>query len=303
MDDVIVVGAGVIGLTTAVMLAERGVNVRVWSRGGPAPTASEVSGGLCWPYRIEPQERAVEWAVRSFRNFAWLAEQPARTGVRLVRGTLEDDAGGSVPGEWLSLIGSPPRTPLVDMQTYLPYLQGRLAAAGGRREQREISSVAEAAAEAPVVINCSGLGARELAGDARMQPVRGQIVVVENPGIDEWFLASRSDSGETQTTYLLPQPYGLLLGGTAEEDNEDLTPDPATTEAIVRRCARFRPAVADARIIEERVGLRPYRPRVRLETQELPGGTLCVHNYGHGGAGVTVSWGCALDVLRLLDAA
>ncbi len=303
MDDVIVVGAGVIGLTTAVMLAERDADVRVWSREEAAPTASEVSGGLCWPYRIEPQERAVEWAVRSFRNFAWLAEQPARTGVRLVRGTLEDDAGDSVPDAWHSLIGNPPRTPLVDMQTYLRYLRGRLAAAGGRVEQRGITSLDEAAAEAPVVVNCTGLGARELAGDTGMQPVRGQIVVVENPGIDEWFLASRTDSGDPQTTYLLPQPYGLLLGGTADEDAEDLTPDPAVTEAIVRRCSRFRPEVADARIIEERVGLRPYRPRVRLERQELPGGATCVHNYGHGGAGVTVSWGCALDVLRLLDGA
>ena len=301
MDDVIVVGSGVIGLTTAVMLAERGLNVRVWSREEVTPTASAVSGGLCWPYRIEPQERAVEWAVRSFRNFAWLAEQPSLTGVRLVRGELEDGSAGSVPPEWLSLIGSPPRTPLVDMQTYLPYLQGRLTAAGGRCEQRELSSLAEASAEAPVVVNCSGLGARELAGDTGMRPVRGQIVVVENPGIEEWYLSSRS--GGTEITYLLPQPYGLLLGGTSEEGAEDLTPDPATTEAIVRRCARTHPAVAGAHILEERVGLRPYRPRVRLETQQLPDGALCVHSYGHGGAGVTVSWGCALDAVRLLDAA
>ncbi|HEV7627022.1 MAG TPA: FAD-dependent oxidoreductase, partial [Streptomyces sp.] len=163
MDDAIVVGGGVAGLTTAVLLAERGMGVRVLSRDEDSGTASGISGGLCWPYRIEPREQAVGWAVRSFRNFAWLAEQPALTGVRLVRGTLDDD--GSAPREWLSLVGSPPRSPVVDMRTYLPYLRGRLAAAGGRCEQRELSSLAEASAQASTVINCSGMGARELVGD------------------------------------------------------------------------------------------------------------------------------------------
>jgi D-amino-acid oxidase len=301
MDDVIVVGGGVNGLTTAVLLAERGLSVVVVSRDEESRTASAISGGLCWPYRIEPQKQAVEWAVRSFRNFAWLAEQPALTGVRLVRGTLEDGSADSVPPEWLSLTGSPPRTPLVDMQTYLPYLRGRLTAAGGRCEQRELSSLAEASAHASAVVNCSGLGARELVGDQEMRAVRGQIVVVENPGIDEWYLSSLP--GAPEITYLLPQPYGLLLGGTTDEGAEDMTPDPATTEAIIGRCARSHPAVGEARVLHERVGLRPYRPRVRLETERLPDGTLCVHNYGHGGAGVTVSWGCALQAVRLLDAA
>ncbi|MGH3324270.1 MAG: FAD-dependent oxidoreductase, partial [Streptomyces sp.] len=203
--------------------------------------------------------------------------------------------------EWAALIGTPPRTPLVDMRTYLPFLRGRLTAAGGRCERRELTSLAEASAEANTVVNCSGLGARELAADPEMRPVRGQIVVVENPGIDEWYLATRP--GTDETTYLLPQPYGLLLGGTAEDGVADLTPDPAAAEAIVRRCAGVHPALAQARVLEHRVGLRPYRPRVRLETERLPDGALCVHNYGHGGAGVTVSWGCAVDAIRLLDAA
>ncbi|RAJ69036.1 glycine/D-amino acid oxidase-like deaminating enzyme [Streptomyces sp. Amel2xB2] len=300
MNGAIVVGGGVSGLTTAVLLAERGTDVRVWSRDDDARTASGISGGLCWPYRIEPQREALEWAVRSFRNFAWLAEQPALTGVRLVRGTLEGGAAGTVPPEWLSLIGSPPRTPIVDMLAYLPYLRGRLAAAGGTVERREVSSLAEAAAEAPVVIDCAGLGARELAGDAQLRAVRGQIVVVENPGVEEWYLSS--ETGAAETTYVLPQPYGLLLGGTADEDAEETAPDPAVTRAIVERCARVHPAIAEARITEVRVGLRPYRPRVRLEAERLPGGALCVHNYGHGGAGVTVSWGCARRALSLLNA-
>jgi D-amino-acid oxidase len=299
MDEVIVAGSGVIGLTTAVLLAERGVPVRVWGGDGEKDCASAVSGGLCWPYRIEPLREAAGWAVHSFRHFAWFAEQPSLTGVRLVRGTMN---GGVVTPEWSELIGSPPRTPIVEMSRYLAYLRDRIAAAGGRCERRTLSSLDEAAAEASAVFNCTGLGARELAHDPSVRPLRGQLVVVENPGIEEWYVASGSDE-DGETTYVLPQPYGLLLGGTTEDGSWDTTPDGATAEDIVRRCAAVHPGIARARVIEHRVGLRPFRPSVRLEVERLTDGTPCVHNYGHGGAGVTVSWGCALEGVRLLDEA
>lgn len=298
----VIVGGGVIGLTTAVILAERGMDVRLWSREAPTESTSSVAGGLCWPYRIEPRDKALDWAVRSFRHFSWLAEQPPLTGVRLVRGRMPE---GAPPEEWTALTGAPPRAPIVDMRTYLPYLLGRFEAAGGRYERRAARSLTEAAAEAPVVVNASGLGARELVPDSTMRAVRGQILLVENPGIEEWYVASTG--GASETTYILPQPHGLILGGTAHEDQEATEPDPATADAIVRRCAEIHPALADAKVLEHRVGLRPFRPRVRLESERVPdgrGGTsLCVHNYGHGGAGVTVSWGCAVDAARLVGPA
>lgn len=70
-------------------------------------------------------------------------------------------------------------------------------------------------------------------------------------------------------------------------------------EAIVRRCAALRPEIAGARIIDHRVGLRPTREAVRLERELLPTGRVLVHNYGHGGAGVTVAWGCAREAAEL----
>lgn len=125
-----------------------------------------------------------------------------------------------------------------------------------------------------------------------MRPVRGQLVVVENPGVREWF--AEADPASSATTYFFPQPGGLVLGGTAEADDWRTEPDPGTAEAIVARCARVRPEIADARVTAHRVGLRPSRDGgVRIEAEELPGGGLLVHNYGHGGAGVTVAWGCA----------
>jgi D-amino-acid oxidase len=97
----------------------------------------------------------------------------------------------------------------------------------------------------------------------------------------------------------MPQPYGVVLGGTAQDDSWDREPDPAQAAAILERCARIRPALAGARVLGHRVGLRPARPQVRLEAVQLPSGGRLVHNYGHGGAGVTVAWGCAQEAALL----
>ncbi|MFF3749212.1 FAD-dependent oxidoreductase [Streptomyces sp. NPDC002018] len=312
-NDVIVVGGGVIGLTTALVLAESGHRVGMWTRDPLGRTTSAVAGALVWPYRIEPARQVGAWLERSLSHYERLARRPDETGVRIVPGLMKDTSpaglgswAARVPGlrearadELPAGVGQALRAavPLIDMPVYLRYLKERLRAAGGTVERRSVTGFEEPAALAPVVVDCTGIGARVLVADASLYPVRGQVVVVENPGIDEWFVASVP--GSTDTTYVLPQPYGVLLGGTATDHSWDLRPDPAEAEAIVARCARIHPALAGARVLEHRVGLRPARPRVRLEAVPLPGGARLVHNYGHGGAGVTVAWGCAEDAARL----
>ncbi|MEC4017477.1 FAD-dependent oxidoreductase [Streptomyces sp. H27-D2] len=313
-NDVIVVGGGVIGLTTAIVLAESGRQVSVWSRDPAEETTSAVAGGLWWPYRIEPTAAVGDWSVRSFAILAELAERPAETGVRMVDGTqagigmadlgpwaaelpgLRPAGAGELPDG--SSVGLRARTPLLDMPSHLGYLLRRLEAAGGTVERRTLTSLAEAHAAAPSVVNCSGLGARELVPDPEVHPVQGQLVVVENPGIDEWFVSA--DHASADTVYVLPQPYGVVLGGTARENVWGLEPDPAVAELIIARCARVHPELAKARVLAHRVGLRPARRAVRLGAERLPDGSLRVHNYGHGGAGVTVAWGCAQDAAELV---
>ncbi|MFF7790525.1 FAD-dependent oxidoreductase [Streptomyces sp. NPDC007991] len=307
--EIVVVGGGVVGLTTAVVLAERGRRVRVWTRDPVEATTSAVAGALWWPYRIEPLTLAREWALRSLDVYEELAAGSGASGVRLVEGVLGETRLDEVDG-WLTERmpqlrattageyagpGIRARLPLIDMPVHLPWLRERLVAAGGVVESRTVSGLAEA--DAPVVVNCTGLAARELVPDPSVRPVRGQLVVVENPGIDTW-LVSTDAAGEH--AYMFPQPGGLVLGGTAEEDAWSLEPDPATAEAIIRRCAALRPEISGARVLEHRVGLRPTRPAVRLERDTLPDGRLLIHNYGHGGAGVTVAWGCAQEAARLV---
>ncbi|MDX3382095.1 FAD-dependent oxidoreductase [Streptomyces niveiscabiei] len=307
--DVVIIGAGVVGLTTGVVLAERGWRVRVWAREVGEATTSAVAGGLWWPYHIEPRPAARAWALESLDVYRELARRGG-AGVRMAEGVLGGTSLDEVawlegaalglractPGEYAAGSGLWARLPLVDMAGYLPWLRGRLADAGGRVEVRTVTGLADA--DVPVVVNCAGLGARELADDPEVHPVRGQLVVVENPGIDHWTV---SDGADGSLTYFFPQPGRLLLGGTAEEGAWSLVPDPAVAEAIVQRCARLRPEIAGARVLGHRVGLRPARGVVRLERGVLGDGRVVVHHYGHGGAGVTVAWGCAREAAGLVE--
>ncbi|QTE02234.1 FAD-dependent oxidoreductase [Streptomyces cyanogenus] len=298
----IVVGGGIAGLTTAVLLAESGRRVRVWTREPAERTTSAVAGGLWWPYRIEPEPLAGAWALASLGVYEELAQRPEETGVRLVEGvhhgTRVDGLGawaGQLPGLRAVAEGLAARLPVIDMPVQLAWLRERLAKAGGAVEVREVTDLA--AVPAAVVVNCTGLGARALVPDPAVRPVRGQLVVVENPGVSTWFTSV--DHSSAASTYFIPQPGRLLLGGTAEEDDWSLEPDPATAAAIVARCAAVRPEIAGARVLAHRVGLRPAREAVRLERRPLPDGRVLVHNYGHGGAGVTVAWGCAREAAEL----
>jgi D-amino-acid oxidase len=188
--------------------------------------------------------------------------------------------------------------PVIEMPIYLGYLMRRFESLGGQIVTRALASVDEAFAHCDRVVDCAGLGARELVGDRALTPIRGQVVRVAQVGIGRFWL---DDYGPHGITYIIPRTNDCILGGTAEEGSEDLAPDAATAAAIVARCVALEPRLRDAAILEHKVGLRPGRPTVRLEAEHWAPGKLLIHNYGHGGAGVTLSWGCAAEVVGLLQ--
>jgi D-amino-acid oxidase len=294
----IVVGAGVVGLTTAVCLREAGVDADVIARDLPQDTTSAVAAALWYPYRALPAERVTAWSAASYEALARLAGV-AGSGVHMRTGTelLAADAPDpwwrdAVPDLRRTADGLRFAAPAVDMSVHLPWLAARLRALGGTFEQREVAGFEEL--DADVVVNCAGLGARELAGDDSLVAVRGQVVRVTAPGVREWLL---DQSDPADLVYVVPRERDVVLGGTAEEGREDRTPDPATTAAIRARCAALLPELRDAPVVGVAVGLRPVRPEVRLEADGR-----VVHCYGHGGAGVTLAWGCAVEVAALLGA-
>ena len=105
---------------------------------------------------------------------------------------------------------------------------------------------------------------------------------------------------ESAFTYLFPRDDGVLLGGTQRLDDWRRELDEGETADILARCAAIEQGVDSATVLRERVGLRPARHAVRLEMERRTNGHI-VHNYGHGGIGFTLSWGCALEVARLVE--
>jgi D-amino-acid oxidase len=309
--DVVVVGCGVIGLSVAVRAREAGFGVRILTAALPLQTTSSVAAALWMPYKAYPEDRVLSWGSETFEVFEKLSRVP-ETGVRMREG-LEIWRKEVPDPWWASAVPGvrrctrdelPPGysdghafvAPVIEMPVYLDYLLDRFVASGGDVEHRAVSSFDELEG-ASVVVNCSGLGARELVGDPSMEPIRGQIVRVRNPGLEGFILDEENPEG---VTYVIPRSEDCVLGGTAQEGDWDTEPDPETAAGILRRCAKLEPRLAGAEVLEHKVGLRPGRPEIRLEREEVANGPSRVHNYGHGGSGVTLSWGCAEETLRLV---
>jgi D-amino-acid oxidase len=294
VTDVIVVGGGVIGLTAAVRLRAAGADVAVWSPVDPLDTVSAVAAAVWYPTRTAADPRVLAWAAATYAEFT----RQAGAGVPgvLLRPTRNLGTATELPwwapaaGE-VTLAGGEVRfvAPLAEMGVYLPWLRSQV-----RFVRRGVDRLADAFAAAPVVVNATGLAARSLVPDPAVRPARGQIVLVANPGIETSVRAEGEPS-----TYVHPRRRDVVLGGTFEVDEWATAPDPAMREAILERCRALVPELAAAPVVGERVGLRPVRdggPRVAAVRVE--GGTI-VHAYGHGGAGMTLCWGCADEIARL----
>jgi D-amino-acid oxidase len=305
---IIVVGAGVVGLSCAVRLLEAGHRVDVVARDLPRETTSAVAAAIWYPYRALPQDRVTAWAAASYAVFAALAAPEEyggspEVGVRMVPGT-ELFTSPQVDPWWSSAVPRLDRvrdlpagfvdgwsftTPVIEMPVYLSWLTTRIEELGGTLTRLNLRALP---AGADLVVNCSGLGARLLGEDRSVVPVRGQVVYVEQVGVDRWWLDPAGP------TYVVPRGREIVVGGTDEEGDWSRTPSPETAAEILQRATRLVPELRDARVLRHKVGLRPVRPAVRLEREGH-----VVHCYGHGGAGVTLSWGCAEDVAALVGPA
>jgi D-amino-acid oxidase len=279
-----------------------GLRVRVVAKDPPMQTTSAVAGANWGPFLAE-DSRILGWSRVTRDALVSVAAHVPSAGVSLVRG-LEVSSDAAQPPLWARLIPdfAPARTvpegyrtgwwftaPVVDMRLYLNYLEEWLAHHGTRVEIGTFSSLEEAQSGPRLVVNCSGLGARKLAQDSLVHPVRGQLVVVPNPGLDYFF---QNDTEEGELTYFMPQGPRVILGGMAVTDDETTDPDEKITSAIMRRCAAIEPILRDLPVLEQRSGLRPGRSSIRVEVEWFAGKPV-IHNYGHGGSGLTVSWGCA----------
>ncbi len=309
-----IIGGGVMGLTTAQVLLDAGYEVDVFTHQAVTETTSSKAAAIWLPYLAKPVEAVNRWSQQAFHVFQDLAKTPA-AGISMVNlkvlvkdrevwwrdsipeGGIEVLAPETLPPAFP--LGYQLRVPLIETQIYLPYLSNRVTTGGGSIIFQEITDPGRLTAQYDYVVNCSGLGSRLLFNDETMYPVKGQLLKADKqPGVTPTIADFAFDAAGQELAYIIPRQDYLVLGGTALRGDFSEAPDPELTAAIIARCQRIAPGqLRSPQNVQLSAGLRPGRPSIRLEAA----GKI-IHNYGHGGAGFTVSWGCAAAVLALLKA-
>ena len=301
-------GAGVSGLTTGIRLLEEGWNVNIITENMSPNTVSDTAAAWWYPFLAEPIEKTNRWSSETFKQLLRLKNIEGVDCITLRKGReyLEekcDPPGWSFEIPYFRILekeeiiegytfGWEMEAPVIEMNLYMPWLLSRFEDLGGIFELKKFNSIDEVPGE--FIVNCTGIGARILSEDETVIPVRGQVIYIEqDPGF------GRFDQQPETLTYTIPRRDVTVLGGTAQKGDWDLNIREKDTEYILSKCEALWPELDRTKIVGQAVGLRPSRYEVRLEQENIDSRTI-IHNYGHGGAGVTLSWGCADEVVRLL---
>jgi D-amino-acid oxidase len=310
-----VVGGGVSGLTTALRLRQDGHEADIVTAARHPHTTSIYAAAIWWPVMIEPQEVIAPIALDGLRTFEQLAADGV-PGIRIMQ-ISEYSARPITPGPWTTgvtglrmlgpedvpepyVAGVTITAPRIDPTVYLPWLEQQLDDSGATIELLEtpLGSLEPLFDAADVVVNCTGLGARTLVRDTSLYPIRGQVVAIDDPSVDE----GRVDEiGDRDLSYVFPREREVIVGGTFWYGDWSTVPDDRQTERILHDVHRLYPGIDTSRVREVRVGLRPGRPTPRIEAEHTEHGPV-IHNYGHAGNGYTLSWGSAARVSALVDA-
>ncbi|KAG7388177.1 hypothetical protein PHYPSEUDO_012979 [Phytophthora pseudosyringae] len=321
---VLVVGGGVIGLTSSLALLQNGFrHVRVVADNFNA-TTSHVAGGLWMPFSLPDDADPAKPRKWCEVSYEWLTQVMGKhgeeAGIHVVQGVEVSSEGPPlvVHPYWAHCVenfrllsrgeaaevspdaehGFAFETIIYNTGVFMEWLQKEVRDLGGVFEQRHVTDLD--AEDSDLLVNCSGLAAKELANDDTVYPIRGQIIKVHNPKLDKYAAVIHRDGHHT---YIIPRPRGdVVLGGTVEPNNWSTENDDSDAKGVWERCCKLCPEVRNSKVIGPVAGLRPGRTGgVRLEMEPRPTkhGAVIIHNYAHGGSGHTLHWGCAQDVVAL----
>lgn len=318
-----VVGGGVIGLTSALRLKQSypESSITVVAEKFSRETTSEGAGGLWKPFALTgtPDELVNRWGKETLDHYMdiYLSDQAKEAGVLLTSAyelfeeeTEEPAWKTVVPGfrrltpeeiffydpSGRHVYGYAYETIVTEARLYMDWIIGHLKNMGVMFVQKKLESV-EDIPDSTLLVNCSGLGARELFHDDTMYGIRGHVLRVRAPWVRHHVESHGLDA--SRPAYIIPNTDTVVLGGTKEAGNEDTTSTEEERKEIFDRCKSIVPSLESAEIVASWVGLRPGRPGIRLESEMTIGNKMIIHNYGHGGSGITLAWGCAGDVVSL----
>ncbi|MEO5720238.1 MAG: FAD-dependent oxidoreductase [Chthoniobacterales bacterium] len=309
-DRIAIIGAGVSGLTSGVVLAESGRAVTILAAESGSETTSAAAAAIWFPYDAGEGRAVIDWALATRERLLVLTGQ-AGTGVSLLELRCLARAGVIAIPAWAVGLGARSLradelplefasgyaldAPLMDAAPYLRYLAARFATAGGTLQTGvRFQRLENVPSEFALIVNCAGIGARKLVPDPALEGHRGQVALVPPQPLPYVLVC-----GGLPLMYAIPRAQDCVFGGT-NDLSESGVADPRQTAEIVAECSRVL-RIAPPPVLAERVGLRPFRRGgVCLRADALRDGRRVIHNYGHGGAGFTLSWGCAEEVAALI---
>lgn len=331
-----VVGAGIIGCSVALHLCDsldpKSVIIEILSEKFTPDTTSDAAGAILIPFDVttnaagstnEEKGKIKRWTEEGFRFFSDLhkSELSGIIDIQLTNGYYGGTTG-MLSKDTVSLlsdlaigfreVGAEERermnipevfekvynfsTYIINIKKLLPWMMERIREKGGTFVQRKVVDLSDLK-DYDIVINCTGMGAYELVGDTSVYPGHGDAAVVRAPWVKHFFTLIN----KKEYTYVFPRSNDVLLGGTCRIGDWSTAADQPSVINIVRKCTQIVPSLTNAEVLYTHAGLRPVRDQIRLEKDlSQTDNPLVIHCYGHGGQGVLLAWGSALDVGRIV---
>ena len=258
---------------------------------------------------VKKSEYVTPWWARLKTHFRQMELNEIPESLR------SDHVVGPIVGGWEFEV------PVIHIPTFLLWMKQAVKTLGGEFREHRVTSFADVDESYELVVNCTGGWATHLTQDPTLTGVQGTVLELEGEPLGSDLLFLEKGKSSKLPTYIVPQGSRTILGGTFKPVTNPgerwMTGSPGANEqwrgtdddirGIIERCQIVAgKSIADpsrpASQWKSKAGLRPVRlhspPRIELDPSTE---RRIIHNYGHGGSGVTFFWGSALAVYELAN--